>query len=46
MMFYLYNITTINHADDINVPVEEAPIIIENEPQIIPEQIQEEIIAT
>gem|GEM_PF-3029537 len=45
LLFYVYNITTINQADDVNVPMDEAPIVIENEPQIVPDQTQEEIAA-
>ena len=46
IIFYLYGITTFNRGDDINVPPSDAPIVIENEPQIIPDQSQEEIILT
>lgn len=43
-MFYLYSITTFNNADDIAVPMDQAPIVIENEPQITPDQAVEEIV--
>jgi hypothetical protein len=37
LLFYLYNIITINKAEEIMPPMEEAGIVIETEPEIIPE---------
>jgi hypothetical protein len=44
IVFYLYNITTFNRGEDTTIPINEAPIVIENEPQIIPDQPQAETI--
>ena len=42
ILFYIYNITSYQQADDVNVPVAEAPIVIQNEPQVVPDQPQQE----
>ena len=39
----LYNIISFNRADDLALPSEGVAIVIENEPQILPDQIQEEL---
>ena len=46
VVFYLYNITTFQKADDITIPVDETAIVIQNEPQIVPDQPQEEVVMT
>ena len=40
--FTLYNFTAFNNADDILVPMQETQIVIENEPQMIPDQASDE----
>ena len=43
LLFYFYNIITFNQAEELTVPMEEPSIVIENEPQIVPDQIKEEL---
>ncbi|EKD25486.1 MAG: hypothetical protein ACD_80C00046G0013 [uncultured bacterium (gcode 4)] len=38
VVFLLYNITTFNTAQEVILPPDQTPIIIENEPQIIPDR--------
>lgn len=42
LMFYLYNVITFNSADDVAMIQEETAIVIENEPQIVPDEIPAE----
>jgi len=42
IIFYTYSITAFNKADDITVPMEQAPIVIENEPAITSEEVTAE----
>ena len=38
LMFYAYNITSFNYAEDVTVPPADAPVVIQNEPQIVPDR--------
>lgn len=42
LVFYMYTIITINTAQEVDVPVQEAEITIQNEPQIVPDIQQEQ----
>ena len=44
LLFYLYNITTFNQGQEVTVPTEEAPIVIQNEPQIVPTEMPQEVL--
>lgn len=48
IMFYLYTVITFTQGQEVEgtVPPSEAPIVIQNEPQIIPEQPQAETVLT
>lgn len=42
LFFYFYNITSYHQGQEIDVAPSETPIVIENEPQIVPEQVPTE----
>ncbi len=42
LLFYFYQITSFNFAQEVTVPLESAPVVIQNEPEIIPEVVPAE----